>query len=340
MRYVYTNLIPQNTAPQGTEKIGVYNANGERLFGIMLGSLTPTTSEKLYSFGIISDSHIMAQASGYSGTYASLKLDNALTWFEEQGAKFVCHAGDITNHGFWNSDGTKDLTQFAEYKRICDLHPNLPIYAACGNHDSYFTPITETLTDLQQHTGHGLYFSIPYGNDLFIFIGQPENHIAMNDEEYQWLTSTLSASNGKRCFLFVHPFFSGDSGNPKNAYSGAMLDSRPALKTLLSQHNTMLFHGHSHFRFDCQEIEDTAIYTDKNGFRSMHIPSITAPAIVNSSGSREQISTESYGFLVDVYTDCVVFNARDFGTVSGNTMINPKWQPISTYKIDMAESKA
>lgn len=337
MGYIYKHFIKENTAPKDSKKIGVYNSKGARLCGIMQGNLAPTKSNKLYSFGIISDSHIMEQESGYSGTYPSLKLETALTWFEEQGAKFVCHCGDITNHGFWNSDGTKDLTQFAEYKRICDLHPNLPVYACCGNHDSYFGNITETLTDLQEYTGHSLYYSIPYDNDLFIFIGQPAKTTAMNDTEYQWLTSTLEANNGKRCFIFVHPFFSNDSGNPKNTYeTGVSLDSRPALKTLLSQHNTMLFHGHSHFRFDCQEVEETAIYTDKNGFRSMHIPSITAPAIVNSSGSREQISTESYGFLVDVYNDCVVFNARDFGIVSGNTMVNPKWLPISTYKIDMA----
>ena len=43
---------------------------------------------------------------------------------------------------------------------------------------------------------------------------------------------------------------------------------------------------------------------------------------------------QSLGYLIDVYEDCVVLRARDFGVVSGNAMINPEWVPIATYKID------
>ena len=43
---------------------------------------------------------------------------------------------------------------------------------------------------------------------------------------------------------------------------------------------------------------------------------------------------QSLGYLVDVYEDCVVLRARDFGVVGNNTMINPQWLPIATYKID------
>lgn len=324
MRYEYTHFIPQNVAPYGAKKIGVYDANGNKIYDFPLGRLALPTDTKRYSFGLISDTHIQSTS---ISNLASKRFETAMAWFAEQGVAFVCSCGDITNHGFQNSDGTVDLLQFAEYKRIRELYPNLPIYAACGNHDNYFTPITNNLTELETYTGHGLYFSVPYENDLFIFVGQPENHTAMNDEEYQWLTSTLEANKGKRCFIFVHPFFSNDSGNTKNAYSGNMLDSRPALKTLLSQYKTILFHGHSHFRQSEQEKDKTTNYTNKNGFHSMHVPSLAAPAFVNASGSREQITTESYGYLVDVYDAYVVLNGIDF--------VNDELVPIGIIKIDI-----
>ena len=322
MRYEYTHFIPQNVAPYDAKKIGVYDESGNRICGIPLGRLTPPTGTRRYSFGIVSDTHLQPASS----TLASSRLETAMSWFEAQGAAFVCNSGDITNHGFRNSDGTTDLLQFADYKRIRELHPNLPIYAACGNHDSYFAPITENLTELQTYTGHGLYFSVQHENDLFIFIGQPEGHTAMNDEEYQWLVSTLEASNGKRCFVFVHPFFSNDSGNTLGAYSGNLLDSRPALKTLLSQHNTILFHGHSHFRQTEQEQDKTTNYTNKNGFHSVHVPSLAAPAYV-VNGSRTQTTEESYGYLVDVFDSCIVLRGWDF--------VNSKWLPIGTFKIEV-----
>lgn len=322
MRYEYPHFIPQNIAPYGAKEIGAYDSKGNHICDIPLGRLTPPTGTPRYSFGIVSDTHLQPQSSAL----ASNRLETAMAWFKAQGASFVCNAGDITNHGFRNGDGSTDLLQFADYKRIRELYPDMPIYAACGNHDSYFAPITNNLTELETYTGHGLYFSVPHDNELFIFIGQPEGNTAMNDEEYQWLASTLEASNGKRCFVFVHPFFSNDSGNTLGAYSGNMLDSRPALKTLLSQHNTILFHGHSHFRQAEQEVDETTNYTNKNGFHSVHVPSLAAPAFVNASGSREQTTAESYGYLADVYADCIVLNGIDF--------VNNRYVVLGVYKIN------
>ena len=48
MAYKYKHFIPQNTAPKGAKKIGVYNANGEKMLTIPLGGLTPVKKEKLY----------------------------------------------------------------------------------------------------------------------------------------------------------------------------------------------------------------------------------------------------------------------------------------------------
>ena len=55
----YTDFIPQNIAPIGARRIGVYNSQGNRVGQIPLGSLTPPTpAKKLYSFGALSDIHL------------------------------------------------------------------------------------------------------------------------------------------------------------------------------------------------------------------------------------------------------------------------------------------
>lgn len=325
MEYKYTGFIPQNIAPIGAKKIGVYDSSGNRVCSIVLGTLERPRATKLYSFGLISDTHIQPS----SLPSASMKLDNALTWFEEQGALFVCHTGDITNHGFWNSDGTKDLTQFADYQRVCELHPDLPVYEICGNHDSYFTAITENLTDLQTYTGNSLYYSVTKGNDVFVCIGQPSASVPMSDEAFTWLQSLLSANTDKRFFIFVHPYL--DSGNAHDSYGNdffAVWENTDEFKELLSNYNTLLFHGHSHIQFIHQETDKTANYAN-NGFHSIHVPSLMGYRQIVDG---EQ-AVESLGYLVDVYENYIVLNARDFGTFSNDTMVNTEWVSIATYKI-------
>lgn len=328
MRYEYTHFIPQNVAPYNAKKIGVYNAKGNRICGVSLGKLTPPAETKRYSFGIISDTHLQP----VSSALASNRLETAMSWFKAQGAVFVCNSGDITNHGFRNGDGSTDLLQFADYKRIRDLHPDLPIYASCGNHDSYFAPITENLTELQTYTGHGLYFSVSYESDLFIFIGQPSGYVPMNEQELAWLENLLTENADKRCFIFIHPYFGDDSGDPLEAYGSVLLPQTSSitqrLKTALSKHGkSVIFHGHSHFKQSMQELDKDTNYTNKNGFHSVHVPSLCTPAYVNASGSREQSTTESYGYLADVFNTCIVLRGWDF--------INSQWIPIGTFKIDV-----
>ena len=327
MAYKYEHFIPQNTAPNGTNKIGVYNAQGKRLLGIMLGGLSPKEETPLYSFGLLSDLHLNITDGGANST----RLDTAMTFFENQGASFCCHTGDMTNIGFYAEGDSVNLYpyQFAEYKRICDLHPNIPMYGVCGNHESYVNPITQSLIELQEYTGHGLYYSINQDNDVFIFIGQPSATVPMSDEALQWLYETLETNRNKRCFIFVHSFLSNDSGNPFGLYENKTFDwwgvKTTAFKNLLKHYkNTILFHGHSHMDLCMQEQVKNANYSTVFGFRSVHVPSIAnGRKVVNGALTS---ADGNDGYLVDVFTNRVVLRGRDF--------VNNKWLPIATYKID------
>lgn len=333
MAYVYRHFIPQNTAPNDATKIGVYDGNGRRVCTIPLGGLTPPTKELLYSFGLGSDLHIYPHAA-VAWTPES-KLDNALTICENAGCAFFAHAGDISQTGFFRESDPDnvDVGQFAAYKEVRDRH-TIPVYGIPGNHESYVKPITNNLAELKTYTGNDLYYKVEYQNDVFIFCGQPSATIPMSDDALSFLSETLSANSNKRCFVFVHPVWNDDSGDVNGVYAnhsgsgGALLSSwskGAALKNLLKQYpKAILFHGHSHIKFEEQMKDKSLNYTNKNGFHSVHIPSLSRPRdVVNSTLVGDD--SGSYGYIVDVYDDCIVLNGWDF---IGNQPV-----PLGTFKI-------
>ena len=336
MSYKYTHFIRQNIAPKGAKKIIVYDSTGKKFTEIALGGLTPPHKDKLYSFGVVSDDHLHQTTPTW---LANQKLDSALSYFEEQGCVFCAHCGDLVNEGFYvsiNGSTQYNTGQWDVFASVRDKH-NIPIYGVCRNHESYGKAITNNLTELKAYTGEGLYFTKTQGNDVFIFIGQPSGSTPMSDEALQWLYETLEANRNKRCLVFVHPDIS--SGNPLGKYASNRLfdgwgTKTTAFKNLLKYYrNTILFHGHSHFMFECQELDVTANYTEKDGFRSVHIPSLSRPTDIldaegkrSENGTRKYDDSKSYGYLVDVYDDCIVLNGIDF--------ITNKPVPLGTYKID------
>lgn len=338
MAYKYTHFIPQNTASNGAKKIGVYS-NGKRIMTIPLGGLTPTTGNPLYSFGIVSDIHISHNTA--VAWQPITKFDNALTFFESKGCAMCIVTGDFTNTGFYlradeNTAGTEylDEVQMTKYKEICDKH-TIPVYELCGNHESYYSmPIANNLALLETYTGKDvLSYTVAQGNDLFILCGQPRDVAVMSDEDFTWLGTTLEANKDKRCFVFIHSYIEEDSGDAVDYRENSIFDYWGATKTnafmdVMRQYpNAILFHGHSHMKFECQEYDDNATYTERNGFKSVHVPSLGRPRNVNiSAGTTPEADSESQGYIVDVYDDCIVLNGMDF--------INNVPVPLGTYRIN------
>lgn len=325
--YKYTGFIPQNIAPKNVKSIIVYNENNEEICTIPLGNLRPIVKSKLYSVGIVADVHF-AHVNAVAWT-PHTKFNKALTYFENENCVFCCNSGDMTQTGFYLEGDTETLHtyQFEQYKAVCDSH-NIPVYELCGNHESYVKAITNNLAELQNYAGAEMHYSVTQGNDLYIFISQPYGTTPMSDDSLQWLYETLEINRNKRCFVFVHPYL--DSGNVNGAYENNLFadwgTKTTAFKNLLKHYkNTVLFHGHSHFIFESQELDKTANYTEKNGFKSVHIPSLTRPAFV-VDGKRGGDDSLSYGYLMDVYEDCIILNGRDF--------IKDEFVPTGVMKID------
>lgn len=317
----YKYFIPQNVALLDTRRIGIYDENGNRVGQIPLDTLTPPTVEKrLYSFGALSDIHL---------TYTTGESDfiNALKYFnEENKVEFICISGDLATVGT-----DSNLSKFTVLRD--NYSPNTPIYVSAGNHDaldanSEFRQDTEVSSSMLTHTGKPLYYSVEYGNDVYIFVGVCQG--TFSQSELQWLYETLETNRNKRCFLFQHVFAFEGCGNVFGLYSLNLTNNTmfEVFKSLLQHYpNIIWFHGHSHTMFHGQEFGVMANYDKVFGCHSVHIPSCAIPRTDADGDFEFQVEyQESEGYVVDVYEDGIHLRGRDF--------VKGEFLPIASYWLD------
>ncbi len=327
--YKYTHFIKENIAPSGVSKIGVYNSNGKKVCSISLGRLKQPTQTKQYSFLALSDVHVQYDT-------ASADFQRALT-YAESNCDFTCICGDLTQNG---TDA-----HLSQYKTIVDTYAKTkPVYAVGGNHDSI--PADMTYSRLTPYTGYPMYYSFSKGNDMFIMLSHYGKYEGdgigwlsskfVSTEELQWLYETLEANRNKRCFIFNHVYpYEDGVGDADRCYNGKQWQTQDggvgqAFISLLKHYkNTILFHGHSHLRFNLQELDKKANYSSDVGYRSVHIPSLSVPRDMAESGGYTNVYAESEGYVVDVYDDYIILNGRDFNNDADGHIL-----PIATYKID------
>ncbi len=308
----YQDFIRENVAPPYARRIGIYDAQGNRVGQIPLGTLTPPTAgKKLYSFGVLSDVHIGDSTSTADFTvalkYLSAKVD------------FICISGDLVHR---DND-----SQRSEYKNLVATHATVPVYACAGNHDGT-NPNIETL--IESYTGQHLYYSVPYDDDVFVFVGVRGSgyDTLFTTAEMEWLAETLEANKEKRVFLFQHVRPDAGCGNALGIYTHDIWGGTDQQKfeALLSKYpNIVLFHGHSHLKFDLQQYSDMANIDNIFGCWSVHVPSITVPRGPASptDTTRVELYAESEGYVVDVYENGIHLRGRDF--------IKGKFLPIASY---------
>ena len=336
--YEYTHFIPENIAPIGAKRIGVYDTNGKRVGVMGLGKFSSSLKkeDKLYSFGAISDPHITYQTS-------TEDLINALDFIEGSGCAFTCICGDLTDNG--------TEAQLDQYHSIIEVNAKKDVYPIVGNHENHSYYKDEY--NIADYTGHPLYYTFEYKNDVYIMCGcyawyegdtQLKGQV-FTKEYLQWLYKTLEANKNKRCFVFCHVFpFNDGVGNANGVYKLDIWTSTygTVFESLMAHYkNTVLFHGHSHLRFSSQEVDKKANYSyvekENGGYRSIHIPSLAVPRDIDASGNGiTDLYAESEGYIVDVYEDCIVLNGIDFGAIDSETneRAPTKQLGIATYKID------
>ncbi len=320
---VYSGFIDKNCAPVGAITVGVYNSQLEKVGNIDLGSLeTSNLGEKLYSVGVLSDSHVGA-ATGEADLIA------ALQYFEnEEDIEFTAICGDLTHKG--NDE------QLTKWKEITDTYSSTPVYGISGNHEAAgpFGPLSMAV--LRPYTGQDLYYSFTFCNDVYIMVGMHQTHqlnTPFAEGELQWLYETLEANKNKNCFVFMHLFPWDGSGDAVNCYGEDYLDNTAdceAFYSLMKHYkNVTWFHGHSHAKFKLQEVNSMNNYDDKYASHSVHIPSIASPTNISADGtSYSKDYSGSEGYVMDVYENKIILRGRDF--------ISGKFLPIASYLLDIS----
>ncbi len=326
----YKGLIAENVAPKDVNTISIYDSNNVKKASMAVPDFMKYPSgTPLYSFGVLADIHLAT-------TDAISDFDYALTWLKSKGASMACIAGDLTTIGFYYNRGDTEVytAQFQNYLNAKNTHESdsFKLYCIAGNHESYNKDITEDAALYKQYTGCDLYFSLMHGNDVFLFVSQPTGTRMFNSEELTWLQGQLNTYADKRCFLFVHPYVggSGDTlqthslglgGGGGDIFGYSTEADRTAFLTALQNHgNVTVFHGHSHFKFECQNHDKSTNYSNEYGFHSVHVPSGAIPRIITYTNGQPQMTGVDSGsqfYYVEVFGNCIVLSGVDIGLENG-----------------------
>lgn len=298
--------------------------------------------EHLYSFGALSDVHVQ-YPTGHDDTRVAMTYLN-----EREGVDAICIAGDLT------SDGS--VAHMEEWKTDRDTWAdNTPVYSCPGNHEAYNassimktapTTIREYLdSDYSESTGDPYFYKI-INNDVFVFVPiyegltASQSAVMFSTESLEWLESVLEQYRNQRVFLFAHvpPHarflkYSGfGTGNLAYSYdiwgySDATTNKMTFLSLLEHYKNVIWFSGHSHIKYEYQNLWDYLnVYQYKNGARFVHISSITVPRDIVDGSVTDYIYAESEGAVVDVYTNCIRVRNRNF--------VREKFYGLCEYFID------
>jgi hypothetical protein len=187
-----------------------------------------------FTFAVIGDNR--------SGHEVYAKLVNMIV---ERKPAFVMNTGDVIT-----TPGSKE-----DWDRFWEMSKPITVgyFIAVGNHDAHpKVPFSEKVYKQQvELPGNELYYSFNAGNALFVvldsFIDDQEKKIT--GEQYQWLEKTLSSSDKKHKFVFMHHPMYTQPG--KGSHAGDSLDKYPAdrdkLEALLVKaHVDAVFTGHDH----------------------------------------------------------------------------------------------
>ena len=271
----------------------------------------------LYSFGLLSDVHI---DNNYDADYSDEAMSdedykNALRFLEDEGANFIAYCGDMTKN---YSDAEADYQLLAE----CLKESHVPNYIIKGNHDAGTGGFDEYISEISR-------FTVPYNDDLFIFVGNGSStgsNGGLTQSRVDYIRSIIEDNPDRRLFLMYHQFIRGyGSGDGTGGlYSYGTIGDDPDnaitnefIELVTNTPNLIFCHGHSHIRFNLQDTCPTANYYHVDGeCHDIHVPSCSKPRIVNESGELESYFKGSEGYMVDVYSDKVIFKAINFATNS------------------------
>lgn len=298
------------------------------------------TSNMIYSFANYSDIQLDSVPDTYTYSYQNFK--NALELAASKNVDFIVTAGDNVNSQYLNIQ----KTEWNDFLNIlANSSYSNPMYECIGNHelwpfkDSGFNN-TNSITMFQKNSGldNNLdtinsgksYFEITENGDHFIFLAlEGSFHVnddtsvcsieEFSDEQLAWFKGLLDkySGDGHNIFVIEHALFykygAGDRIDGTPYYSGYLNESRPStqkLKALFEEYKDIIYiSGHTHIELaeqynystnggtSCQMIHDSSVGGSRN--------------IVNSALNFSYSTSETEGYIVEVYPDRIIFRGTN-----------------------------
>lgn len=342
-------LVSGWMVPSSATKIYAKSSTGT-LYGFALSTTKLNSTflgEKLYSFGLISDSH-SGTISSNTGYALTNDIPTALQYYNEQGCNFICGAGDITNTGTIDQ-----LDSLSSRINSIDYNANLlKVYTGKGNHDiqtsndqKWFDTFGSTKDIIIRHgdpsltTYNGLLSADVYRldipeSDIFMFqsVGNSYGSKPTDDIQQAKFAEIVNNNKDKRIFYFMHvPMYQtvGDTFSSYDLQDGIY----PQLGTtyynwfmnlMRENKNVIFFSGHTHFCYEDALNDPNTVVFDGNGEYGwfVHIPSLGRLRKWKYGISYSVLDERGQGGIVDVYAHHIVIRGRDLGTVNkDNTSI-------------------
>jgi len=215
----------------------------------------------LFSFGIITDTHVRAPQGDSSSPYPVNDLANeraryAVNLLTAQQADFVVHLGDMV-HPLPSMSAYDDACKEALeiFKPLGDS-----LYFVSGNHDTGDKPMPgspaavvdeKALNAYQKHFGAS-WHSFAHHDCQFVVLNSSliNTGIEAEQDQYAWLRKTLKNNNASRQIVFSHyPLFIHDPDEPEH-YDNIAEPGRNKLFALFDEFNVeIVFSGHAHHFF-------------------------------------------------------------------------------------------
>ncbi len=310
-----------------------------------LGKKALSDNSPLYTFGAISDPQLANDSYG-SGNYPNdeTHLAEALETLAKRGVDFTVSSGDTVN----DQDGAKTYAaEYKAYQRIiADSSYANPIYETNGNHDVQVTWNGSSSNNNKPFIkGTGLdstletinagkpYYEItePTTGDHFIFVAlegafRTNENTQFSTAQLDWLEGLLKKyhNDGKNIFIIEHANVQGWGSGDKLTtpyYYDLGLDPNSSdvarfVDLMETYKDCIIITGHTHL-----ELSAHLNFSDNNGTSAVMMHNSAVGGVrrlvngtvvngnmINGSIDRDDVLGLSEGYIVEVYSDYVVFN--------------------------------
>lgn len=280
-------------------------------FGLITGPATDdpiefqSSEDVEMSFVLWADTHTRNTA--INPYYIGCGLEDIANSGEEFDALVI--AGDLSEFG--DPDSYAVLWDKLESSTMAEK----PMLLATGNHDirlAYEAQTEMIMNKASEYLGTEIdkpYYSYDVKGYTFIVLGSDEwqfEKAVISDEQLQFLDSELerATASGKPAFVICHQPLDNTHGLPEVWENGGLGKNSGKVKEILMRYDNVFYLcGHLHDGVYEKSLE---VFSEEDG-----VYSISAPAYgkENDYGAYSQTGLGDY---VEVYSDRVVFTARDF----------------------------